>query len=225
MEAERRRSRENKLEIFTTMPMASVICHRLMNAHHARLSRHAALFGWPTPDIQGLQRRLEDKWENRDQPQLCRISVNDAGTTIQFRSFLAPPSRGQAFGRKSIRIILTPTQVHPFFGIVKTNQREPYERALQMAKNVGADEALLVDSAGNIVDGTRSSPIAVDREDPDHLIVPIGGLQGITREIYGQSRKKQGCRISRRYISSSYFNKYDWIMCGSGMGVVSASCL
>lgn len=218
----KQRNKMVDLEIFTTFNLSAAICHLTLKAHHSRLSRQAALFGWVVPQSDVVQKLIERDWTQRNKPQLCRISTDGQELKIQFRNLNPTASRPLC---RSISLILTSIQIHPFYGIIKCNQRQPYIRAMQLAVDARADEALLVDVGGNIVDGTRSSPIAVDRTDPNHLIVPMGGLQGITRGIYIQSRSASHTRgsISCRYIHASDFKKYDWIMCGSGIGVVHAS--
>ncbi len=69
-------------------------------------------------------------------------------------------------------------------GGLKVASRLALALAADAARDAGADEALVVDSAGRLVEGTRTSAIAVDAA--GRLSTPplsLGGVAGLAREV------------------------------------------
>ncbi len=106
---------------------------------------------------------------------------------------------------------LTEVQVHPQLSAHKTGNYLPYRLARQRAGD--AFEGWLVGPDGTLADGSRTSPLL---ELDGKLVVPAGGLPGVTRAAFLEGRE-----WAERQVHTSDLPAVSraWI-CGSGVGVV-----
>jgi 4-amino-4-deoxychorismate lyase len=168
-------------------------------AHLERLRRTCAFLGLPTP-VAALPMLELWSWG------LLRVTVTDSGTFWTHRPLPAGP---RPEGGVSVR--LTDVQVHPQLAEHKTGNYLPYRLAQQRAGD--AFEGWLLGPEGPLVDGARTSPLL---EIGSRLIVPAGGLPGITRAAFLEGRE-----WTERPVLPSELPAVTraWI-CGSGVGVV-----
>lgn len=173
----------------------------LWEAHLARLRGTCAWLGLPDPD-EALPPLDRTGWG------LLRVTVTAEGTFHSWRP-LAPGPRPAG----GVAVQLTGIQVHPQLAEHKTGSSLPYLLAGRAAAAAGAFEGWLTDGAGHLVDGSRTAPLL---ELDGRLVVPSGGLPGVTRAAFLAGRAAETRpvgvaelpRVSRAWV------------CGSGVGVV-----
>lgn len=170
-------------------------------AHWARLAGTCTFLGLPEPEAElpGLEAFA---WG------LLRITVTAGGTFALHRP-LTPGPRPAA----GVRIHLTDIQPHPQLAAHKTGNYLPYRLAAQQATAAGAFEGWLVDGAGHVVDGSRTSPLL---EIGGRLVLPAGGLPGLTRAAF-----LEGQEVETRLVATAELPQVSraW-MCGAGVGIV-----
>jgi len=139
---------------------------------------------------------------------LLRLTATREGLFWAHRP-LAPGPRPA----NGVRVHLTDVQVHPQLTRHKTGNSLPYLLAGRAAARAGAFEGWLTDPAGKVVDGSRSSPLL---EIAGQLVVPAGGLPGLTRAAF-----LAGKAWGERPVAPEELSEVTraWI-CGSGTGVV-----
>lgn len=168
--------------------------------HLARLAGTCSFLGLPEPD-----ERLPALPPGT---HLLRVTVTDEGTFFSFRP-LQPGPRPEG----GVSVILTDWQTHPQLAAHKTGNYLPYRLAGAQAAAAGAFEGLLTDGAGQVVDGSRTSPVL---ELGGRLVVPAGGLPGTTRAqwLTGQDHDERSVHVSELAQVTRA-----WV-CGAGVGVV-----
>lgn len=173
----------------------------LWERHLARLRGTCAWLGLPAPEDE-LPRREEEGWG------LIRVTVTPEGTFWSRRP-LAPGPRPEG----GVVVRLTDMQVHPQLAAHKTGSYLPYLLAGRAAAEAGAFEAWLTDGAGHVVDGSRTSPLL---ELGGRLVVPSGGLPGVTRAAFlaGQAFETRPVAVTELPGVTRAW------LCGSGVGVV-----
>jgi 4-amino-4-deoxychorismate lyase len=173
----------------------------LWGAHLARLVRTCALLGLPPPE--GDMPDLDPlPWG------LLRLTATPEGLCWSHRP-LAPGPRPA----DGVRVRVTGVQVHPQLAAHKTGNYLPYLLAGREAAGAGAFEGWLTDAAGNVVDGGRTSPLL---EIGGQLVVPAGGLPGVTRAAFVARRP---FRVRPVPVEELPQVTRAWI-CGSGVGIV-----
>jgi branched-subunit amino acid aminotransferase/4-amino-4-deoxychorismate lyase len=151
---------------------------RLLDHHRARLERGRAALD--------LRRPLE--WElgaagqalleaNGVDEAVLRFEVRREGS---FASLRTPPDDDASSGF-SVVIASTPLGDAGLPGNHKTNRRAFYERALCEARAAGADEALLLNSAGGVADGSRTNLFVVTAAGVLTPDLKSGGVAGVVR--------------------------------------------
>lgn len=173
----------------------------LWEAHLARLAGSCAFLGLPGPGAE-LPPLDPLPWG------LLRVTVTEEGAFWSHRPLRPGP---RPSGGVSVQV--TGGQVHPRLAGHKTGNYLPYLLAGREAARAGAFEGWLTDGAGNVVDGGRTSPLL---EFGRRLVVPAGGLPGITRGAFLEGR-----RFEERPVGVSELPRITraWI-CGSGVGIV-----
>jgi para-aminobenzoate synthetase/4-amino-4-deoxychorismate lyase len=148
----------------------------LLDRHLDRLSRSAAFFGYAL-DAAAVRDAVEAAARGLPpEPHRLRLTLDRAGHASTAATPLAdlPPIRTVARCR-------APGGLSGPFGRHKTTERALYAPALASAAAAGADEALLVDRRGLLVEATRASVWV--RRDGRLLTPPLdrAGLPGVMR--------------------------------------------
>ena len=173
--------------------------------HWARLAGTCAVLGLPAPDehLPALPAGTH----------LLRVTVTDEGTFHQFRPLNTGP---RPLG--GVAVVLTDWQTHPQLAAHKTGNYLPYRLAGTQATAAEAFEGWLTDTAGHVVDGSRTSPVL---EFGGRLVVPAGGLPGTTRALWlaGHPHEERPVHVSELSQVTRA-----WI-CGAGVGVVPVAWL
>ncbi|WP_102125677.1 aminotransferase class IV [Deinococcus planocerae] len=173
----------------------------LWGDHLARLANTCAALGLPPP-------------EDRPPPigplpwGLLRLTVTPEGTFWSHRP-LAPGPRPAG----GVRVWLTGRRTHPDLAGHKTGNYLPYLLAGRDAAQAGAFEGWLTDAAGCLTDGGRTSPLL---DLGGRLVVPAGGLPGVTRAAFLRGQPSEERRVGPdelRGVTRAW-------LCGSGVGVV-----
>ncbi|GGK21919.1 hypothetical protein GCM10008955_14270 [Deinococcus malanensis] len=172
------------------------------STHLSRLKDTCRFLGLPNPDPDLLP--FEPlPWG------LARVTVTAGGTFLSHRP-LQPGPRPEA----GVRVRLTDVQVHPQLAVYKTGNYLPYRLAMQAAAE--AYEGWLQTAAGHVVDGSRTSPLLhLDGQ----LVVPAGGLPGVTRALYLRDTLHVERPVHREELAEV---AAAWV-CGSGVGVIPVS--
>lgn len=173
----------------------------LWEAHLARLTATCAWLGLPAPE--GKLPTLDPlPWG------LLRLTATPDGLFWSHRPLQPGPRPA-----KGVRVCLTNVQVHPQLAVHKTGNSLPSLLAGREAERQGAFEGWLTDAAGNIIDGSRTSPLL---ELNGRLVVPSGGLPGLTRAAF-----LAGKAFEERPVAAAALSQVTraWV-CGSGVGVV-----
>lgn len=173
----------------------------LWGAHRARLADTCAVLGLPAPE---------------DQPPvldplpwgLLRLTATPEGTFWSYRPLAPGPRPGEG-----VRVWVTDRRTHPDLARHKTGNSLPYLLAGRDAAAAGAFEGWLTDDAGGPVDGGRTSPLF---ELGGRLVVPAGGLPGVTRAAFLRGRAFDERRVGGEELREV---TRAWV-CGSGVGVV-----
>lgn len=179
----------------------------LWNEHLARLAGSCAHLNLPDPvsAADDVPAQLDPLPEGR-----LRLTVHAGGLAWQHER-LAP----LRVGPEGVRVWMSDVQVHPQLAIHKTGNYLPYLLAGRQAAEHGCFEALLLGAAGHVVDGSRSSLVL---ENGGELIVPTGGLPGVTRAAW---LAEWGRPFEQRPVSATDLRSAArlWLT-GSGIGVV-----
>lgn len=178
----------------------------LWRAHLARLAESCALLGLPRPE--------EDVPHLDPLPWgLLRLTATPDGLFWSHRPLLPGPRPVDG-----VRVRLTDMQVHPQFAAHKTGNYLPYLLAGREAARAGAFEGWLTDTAGHVVDGGRTSPLleVPHSSGGGELVVPAGGLPGITRAAFLARRTFQIRPVPVEELPQV---TRAWV-CGSGVGIV-----
>lgn len=175
----------------------------LWEAHLARLAQTCARLELPAPPEDTPPPTLDPlPWG------LLRLTATRQGLFWAHRP-LAPGPRPA----EGARVQLTDVQVHPQLAHHKTGNYLPYLLAGRAAAQAGAFEGWLTDAAGRVVDGSRTSPLL---EIAGRLVVPAGGLPGLTRATFLAGRTAQERPVSTAELPGV---TRAWL-CGSGVGAV-----
>ncbi|GAA5513318.1 hypothetical protein Dcar01_02051 [Deinococcus carri] len=176
----------------------------LWEAHLARLARTCTFLGLPTPE--GGPLALDPlPWG------LLRLTATAGGVFWSHRPIQPGPRPSGG-----VSVCVTGMQVHPQLAAHKTGNYLPSLLAGQAAAAAGAFEGWLTDAAGQVVDGGRTSPLL---ELGGRLVVPAGGLPGLTRAAFltGRAFEERPVPVAELpHVTRA------WI-CGSGVGVVPVS--
>lgn len=175
----------------------------LWEMHLARLAQTCAVLDLPAPPGDIPPPALDPlPWG------LLRVTATRQGLFWAHRPLLPGPRPAGG-----VRVHLTDVQVHPQLARHKTGNYLPYLLAGREAVRAGAFEGWLVGAAGNVVDGSRTSPLL---EIAGRFVVPAGGLPGLTRAAFVVGRPVQERPVTREELPHV---ARAWV-CGSGVGVV-----
>jgi branched-chain amino acid aminotransferase len=163
----------------------------LWDRHLERMVLAAAEIGFPVPPSPVVLRAALDELlaaENLSDA-VVRVTVTRgvpgsrptrAGCWIEAEPVAGRLWRGTRSGRARVVISKRPFEPGPF-GRYKTTSRLAYHMAFEEARAAGADEALLVDATGRVLEGSASNLFAVK----DGLVLTpalrLGILPGVTR--------------------------------------------
>lgn len=151
--------------------------------HVRRLVRDASCLGLPAPDPAACRRLLEElAAPSRIRGELkVRVEAHaDAVLGVRLRGAATELDPDHATWRAVAGAHPGPSPT----SAIKSTDRSRYDPAIAAARAAGADEALLFDAAGLLVEGARTNVIVHRAEGP--LVTPPlarGGQAGIAREI------------------------------------------
>ena len=159
--------------------------------HLNRLNRSAAALGLPTPDHGLLRDAIDQVLDGRDFPR--------GKLRITYTGGRGPLGSEAAYGPPTVIIALTPADAsspltsivtapwtrneHGALAGVKSTSYAENVRGLGFAANCGASEAIFLNTAGHVCEGTGSNIFMVFG---DAVVTPplsSGPLAGITREL------------------------------------------
>lgn len=128
----------------------------LLDRHLARMARSAAYFGYPF-DEGALRRRLHAEAEALDPACLykMRVTLDAEGRFAAETSPLPPEGASTAPLRVCFATRRAEAEDPLFFH--KTTARAVYEKAFQEAQAAGYDEAILLNTQGEVTEGTRTN--------------------------------------------------------------------
>lgn len=152
----------------------------LLAGHLERMSEAAAYFGAPL-DIGAVIAALEAHLAGFDQPRRVRILLALDGTLRVDSSALSDPFLSEGGAVMRVMIASTRLDADDAFARHKTTRRAVYDAALAEAKAAGADEAILLNRAGRVADGSFTTVFA---EIGGVLVTPPaceGALPGILK--------------------------------------------
>lgn len=147
----------------------------LWERHWHRVTAHARAFGYAIPDEQCISEQLMGIVKTVSCDQRIRIIIAEHGYALTAEAYAPPPS----FIYDGVKTVLSRYVIHPQLGAYKTANSLPYQLAYKEAQEQGAFEALLLDSAGFLVDGSRTSLLCFDGKT---LTALKGGLDGCMRD-------------------------------------------
>jgi branched-subunit amino acid aminotransferase/4-amino-4-deoxychorismate lyase len=155
-----------------------------LERHVARLARDAERLGLGPLDREAVRAELvalaaASRDDGRDRK--LRLAVEPGADGAAKFAGSAASLEDDAAAWRAI------TALHPgasLLSAVKTTDRAPFEAALAAARAAGADEALLCDAAGFLVEGARTSVVAV-LADGSLVTPPLarGAQAGVARAI------------------------------------------
>jgi len=183
-----------------------------LDRHLARLAAHARALGLPHPGDEVVAQDVLAASAGGGR-LLVRVTLGDGIRLAQARPLEPPPAHAYDRG---VKVVVTDRTVHPELARFKTGNHLVYRQAAADAAAAGAFEGLLRDPSGNVVDGSRTSPLVVDG---DELVILEGGLDGITREAVAAEATARGFRI-RRALRSRTSGLL--LLAGTGVGLVPA---
>lgn len=150
----------------------------LLDRHVERLTRSAEYLGYPF-DPERFRRRIRATVKGRDVERLLMVRATlDRWGRVEVTT--RPLERGDG---EPWRLVVSDERVDPNDVRLyhKTTRRSVYERAYEAAQEAGADEALLVNTRGEVTEGSRSNLFA--RFGDRYVTPPIecGVLGGVYR--------------------------------------------
>lgn len=160
--------------------------------HVERLRDSAAYFNYPFDSGQ-MRAAVEDRVATLDSnhPHKVRLTLNWRGNfTISAEPLDGPPDR-------PLRLTVADQRIDPYnpFRYHKTTRRQGYEDAYQQAQAAGCDEALLLNTRGEVAEGSRTN---VFIETEGTLYTPplsCGVLNGVYRRYLLSTRSEVSERI------------------------------
>ncbi len=189
---------------------------RWWSDHARRLSRDAEAFGLAAPPWAEVERHLADG-SVPVRGLLVRIGLTARTWVLAARPVPAPDRDPHRHGLPAIvtgHRVPTPLARH------KVGARAPWDAALREARRRGAWEALVMDEEGRLVDGSRTSPLLWAGK---RLVVPEGGLPGITRRHVIDRARTLGIPVETRPVAPGELAGAELLLAGTGVGLVPAA--
>jgi len=158
----------------------------LLDRHVARLSRSAQHFGFPF-DADRMRARIHDAVAPLSRHQCWKVRLTlDANGTMRVETDPIAESTSNA----PHRLVLADVRVDPDddFRKHKTTRRAVYQRAQRAAAACDADEALLLNTSGEVTEATWSN--VVIQTGDRYLTPPVtsGALPGVYRDYLLDTR-------------------------------------
>jgi branched-chain amino acid aminotransferase len=159
--------------------------------HLNRLGRSAAALGLPAPDHVQIRNAIEEVLDGRDFARgKLRITYTGGRGPLSSEAAYGPPTVIIALAAADVSPPLTSIVTAPWTrnergalaGVKSTSYAENV-RGLSFAANCGAGEAIFLNTAGHVCEGTGSNIFMVFE---DRVVTPplsSGPLAGITREL------------------------------------------
>jgi branched-chain amino acid aminotransferase len=188
--------------------------------HLNRLSRSAAALGLPAPDHGQIREAIDEVLDGRDFPR--------GKLRITYTGGCGPLSSEAAYGPPTVMIALAPADAsspltsivtapwtrneHGALAGVKSTSYAENVRGLGFAAGCGAGEAIFLNTAGHVCEGTGSNIFMVFE---DLLVTPplsSGPLAGITRELI-----MEWSRVEERDLTLDHAKSADEVFIASSM--------
>ena len=161
----------------------------LLDRHLARLAASAAAFGYPL-DACAVRQRLAEALAEAPPLAGVRLTLGTSGDLdVEVRPLDGDPLRTAWIDPEPLGEAGGPLCIH------KTTARDHYRRRAERARQRGADEAVLVNAAGEVTEGTRTNVWA---ETAGRLWTPplaSGGLAGVMRAHVLATDARAGERV------------------------------
>ncbi len=184
-----------------------------LESHLNRLKNHSEALGLGFAGFERLEAELL-KYQKTSGLNLLRLVVSGDYVNSSIRP-LTPPTLEQY--ENGVKVHISSIQIHPQLGKYKTGNYLPYRLAKKEAESIGAFEALLLDSNGYLVDGSRSSLLLFQ----DNVLYALqGGLEGITRQKVLEKAMQFGIQTQQAYLKPEDI-KGQLLLAGTGIGLLS----
>lgn len=183
-----------------------------IDKHLNRLKQHSEDLGLGFPGFDKLETELA-KHQSNQGLHLLRLVCSGDYVDSSLRP-LIPPTREDY--QQGVRVHISSIQIHPQLGRYKTGNYLSYHLAKKEADSEGAFEGLLLDSAGHVVEGSRSSLLLFQ---DDILYSLQGGLAGITRDKVLEKAGELGLQTARGFFGPEQITG-QLLLAGTGMGLV-----
>ena len=187
--------------------------------HLDRLTASAIQLGFPIERTK-IQAQLTQialtELQTETNPQRIRLALSRTGHTSITKTPLPTP------GQATLRVCIAETRLDsadPFLRH-KTSLRETYETAFSRAIDAGFDEAIFLNTRGDIAEASRNSIFAAR---DGHLVTPplsSGVLPGVLRHTLIQSGEARECKMGL----ADLLNAPKWFLGNSLFGLRDA-CL
>jgi branched-subunit amino acid aminotransferase/4-amino-4-deoxychorismate lyase len=183
-----------------------------IDKHLNRLKQHSEDLGLGFAGFDKLELEIS-KHQQAKGLNLLRLVCSGTFVDSSLRPLIPPTPEDY---RQGVKVHISTIQIHPQLGRYKTGNYLPYRLAKKEADAAGAFEGLLLDSAGNVVDGSRSSLLLFH---DDILYSLQGGLAGITRDKVLEKASDFGLQTARGFFGPEQITG-QLLLAGTGMGLV-----
>lgn len=159
--------------------------------HLERLDRSARALGMPVPDHEFIKRGIAEVIDGRRYPEgKIRITYTAGRGPLGSQAAFGPPTvvvaaDSREVSEPSTQIVTAPwtRNEHGALAGVKSTSYAENVRALAYAADRGASEAILINTAGHVCEGTGSNLFCVFGSEVITAPLGSGPLAGITRDL------------------------------------------
>ena len=185
-----------------------------LEQHCERVFAHAEYFDFFVPGFNKIEYLSKNFVKNNSRDQKIRIILSKNSWALSFEDCIVPKEI-----YNGVNFIFSRYEVHPQFAKFKTGNSLPYFLAHEEAKKQNAFEALLKNSDGFVVDGSRTSILKFSN---DTLYLLSGGLEGIMAQEILSYANSLGVSTKREFFKSSELSGEIYLS-NSSIGLIPAS--
>lgn len=172
----------------------------LLDRHIARLINSCKIMDIARPKKELLKKAvLETLKANKFDSGYVRLSVwkKSKGTGIFVFTKVVPFYLAKDYQNGFSAVILRDIRQNESSPLVKVKSLNHYFYILlgKRAKRLGSDEAIILNSKGNVCEGTRSNIFIVNQDNIFTPLVDSGCLPGITRQVVMEIAKQLGMNL------------------------------